>query len=135
MLMNREMVMNIWQLKKSLIVYSKINVLLLIAFSITAFTHQPSNMKPSSGMKSSSSMKPSNIQARTLPPAPQDAERNASLEMKNFYSDSYPQIREKYRDGHYIVSLWSTTCAPCFEELEMLGQWRVHHPNVPIILI
>lgn len=59
----------------------------------------------------------------------------SSVSLKPFDAQSYSQIHERYQAEPFVVVMWSLSCPPCFNELRMLGQWRVRHPAIPLVLI
>lgn len=55
--------------------------------------------------------------------------------LRPFDVNSMTKIEEHYSGQPYIVVLWSITCPPCIQELEMLGKWQKKHRDIPLVLI
>jgi len=57
------------------------------------------------------------------------------FEPRPFTADSMETIRAEYEGEPFLLGLWSVTCPPCMQELEMLGRLRDEVPDLPLVLI
>jgi thiol-disulfide isomerase/thioredoxin len=61
--------------------------------------------------------------------------RAISAELHVFETDSFAQIREAGTGSPLIVAFWSTTCAPCAEEMRMLAELHRQYPAVRMAMV
>lgn len=59
----------------------------------------------------------------------------AGQEVRRFEVGSYAQIRHSQEGRPFLLALWSVTCAPCYEELEMLGKLLKKQPQLRLVLV
>lgn len=59
----------------------------------------------------------------------------AGFEPRPFTADSFKKIRAEYEGEPFLLGLWSVTCPPCMQELEMLGRLRERMPDLPLVLV
>lgn len=58
-----------------------------------------------------------------------------AAEPRPFDSDSFARIREAGAGRPLVVAFWSTTCAPCAEELAILVRLHREHPGVRMVFV
>lgn len=59
----------------------------------------------------------------------------AAPELRVFTARSFAAIREAADGGPLVVAFWSTTCAPCAEELGLLARLHRDFPRVKVVLV
>ncbi|VAX12859.1 hypothetical protein MNBD_GAMMA24-1348 [hydrothermal vent metagenome] len=59
----------------------------------------------------------------------------ASQPLKRFTTGSYQAILHHYQDKPFVLVLWSLDCPPCYEELEMLANFRKQQPYFNLLLV
>lgn len=52
-----------------------------------------------------------------------------------FGATTLAELQQQFADRPYVVSLWSLDCAPCRQDLQLLGQLKQEDPDFPLLLI
>lgn len=63
------------------------------------------------------------------------AQSAAAGELRPFDAKSFAAIRQAHAGRPFVLAFWSTTCAPCKEELPVLAALQRKYPGVAIVLV
>lgn len=55
--------------------------------------------------------------------------------LQPFTAETLQQVEAQYEGQPFLLVLWSVHCAPCFAELEMLGDMLAQDPQLPLVLV
>ena len=55
--------------------------------------------------------------------------------LRPFSQTSLAAIKAEYAGQSFMLSLWSTDCPPCREELVLFGELRKINPDLPLVLV
>lgn len=55
--------------------------------------------------------------------------------IRPFTTQTLDELKQELDGRGFILSLWSVTCAPCRQDLEIIAELRAQHPELPLILV
>ena len=55
--------------------------------------------------------------------------------LREFRRDDFQWIIRQHSQQVFLLLLWSLDCPPCRQELDMLGQFYRHNPDITLVLI
>lgn len=58
-----------------------------------------------------------------------------ATDIKGFNKNSYQQILDANKKIPFLMIMWSIDCPPCYEELRLIGDYKIINPQLKIVLI